>query len=63
MLARFAQRQDEERVLLGLAPAGEGEPPAGFEALAQIGERLRGIGEEHDAEPRRDEIGGFGSKS
>ncbi len=60
MLACFAQRQDEERIELGRAPAGEGEPPAGFEALAQVGERARRIGEEHDAEPRRHEIGVVG---
>ena len=59
-LRRFAQRQDEERVLLRLAPAGEDKPPAGFEAPAQVGERLRRIGEEHDAEPRHDKVRGVG---
>ena len=60
VLARFAQRQDEEGVLPGLAPAGEGKPAARLEALAQVGERSRWIGEEHDAEPRNDEVGAVG---
>ena len=50
----------EERVLLGLAPAGEDETAARLEALAQVGERARRIGEEHDAEPRRHEVGAVG---
>ena len=41
----------------GLAPACEGEPPAAFEAFAEIGEGASGIGEKHDAESRDDEIG------
>ena len=57
VLARFAQRQDEERVLLCLPPAGEGEPPADFKAAPQVGEGSRGVGEEHDAEPGRHEVG------
>src|SRR4029077_9515566 len=60
VLARFAQRQDEEGVLLGLTPAGESEPAAKLEALAQIGERARWMSEEHDAEPRRYEVGSVG---
>ena len=57
MLQGFAQRHDEEGILPGLAPAGEGEPPAALEPLAQIGEGPGGIGEKHDAEARDDEIG------
>ena len=48
---------------LGLAPADEGEPPAGFEARAQVGERFRRVGEEHHAEPRDSEIGGPGREA
>ena len=63
VLARFAQRQDEERILPCLPPAGEGEPPAGFKAAPQVGEGSGGVGEEHDAEPGRHEVGRFGLES
>ena len=56
MLARFAQRHNEEGILLGLAPARECEPPAGLETVAEIGEGSHGVGEEHDAESRDNEI-------
>ena len=50
----------EPGILLGLTPAGEDETAARLEALAQVGERARWIGEEHDAEPRRHEVGAVG---
>ena len=60
MFAGFAQRHDEEGGSLASPPAGEGQPPAGFKGLPQVGEGSRRIGEEHDAEPGRHEIGALG---
>jgi hypothetical protein len=44
------------RVFVGIAEADEGEPAARPERRAQVRERARGIGEEHDAEPREQQI-------
>ena len=50
------QRHHEERIFARLAPAGEGQPARRLQRLAQVRKRQRGIGKEHHAEARDQEI-------
>src|SRR5438876_761526 len=46
----------EPRVLTERLPADEGDPSAGTQRRAEVRERRCGIGEEHDAEPRVEDV-------
>ena len=50
------QRRHEERVFARLAPAGECQPARRPQRLAHVGKRQRGIGKEHHAEARDQQI-------
>ena len=50
------QRRHHPRIFLRLAPAGKGEPPRRLQRAAEVGEGRNGIGEEHHAEARGEQI-------
>ena len=50
------ERHDQPGILLGFAPADESQSPARPQRAAQVGEGRGGIGEEHHAKPRHENI-------
>ena len=62
MLRGGLERQEEPGVLPERLPAHEGEPSAGSKRRAQVRERRHGVGKEHDAEARVDDVEGARGK-
>ncbi|MGY3358533.1 hypothetical protein ACVWZK_005196 [Bradyrhizobium sp. GM0.4] len=50
------KRRHHPRIFLRLAPAGKRQPSRRLQRAAEIGERRDGIGEEHHAEPRGQQV-------
>ena len=56
MLVDRLQRRHDKRIFARLPPAGKHQPPRWPQRLVQIGKRERGLGEEHHAEARGQQV-------